>query len=139
MCSWPKHSSLAATPKERRVLPLGDWKWLRPTENGGLKPGRDACSGRSLRPGLPRTWKSPSLPTRRDRKSTRLNSSHGYISYAVFCLKKKIHTIDQPYSEQRLRSSPILSSPQHRLTTETRTLPNTRVPTRIPSTRIERI
>src|SRR3989449_2058245 len=28
------------------------------------------------------------LPTT-DRKSTRLNSSHGYISYAVFCLKKK--------------------------------------------------
>src|SRR5256884_53531 len=27
--------------------------------------------------------------TGRDRKSTRLNSSHGYISYAVFCLKKK--------------------------------------------------
>src|SRR5687768_18294989 len=26
---------------------------------------------------------------KRDRKSTRLNSSHGYISYAVFCLKKK--------------------------------------------------
>src|SRR5216684_7813890 len=30
---------------------------------------------------------SPSAPG--DRKSTRLNSSHGYISYAVFCLKKK--------------------------------------------------
>src|SRR2546429_9354508 len=28
-------------------------------------------------------------PASRDRKSTRLNSSHGYISYAVFCLKKK--------------------------------------------------
>src|SRR5256884_1202447 len=28
-------------------------------------------------------------PSRADRKSTRLNSSHGYISYAVFCLKKK--------------------------------------------------
>src|SRR5205809_4219418 len=27
-----------------------------------------------------------------DRKSTRLNSSHGYISYAVFCLKKKNYT-----------------------------------------------
>src|SRR2546422_3966446 len=27
--------------------------------------------------------------TPQDRKSTRLNSSHGYISYAVFCLKKK--------------------------------------------------
>src|SRR2546429_1377286 len=32
----------------------------------------------------------------RDRKSTRLNSSHGYISYAVFCLKKKNNTsLDQ--------------------------------------------
>src|SRR2546422_7822603 len=29
------------------------------------------------------------FPRERDRKSTRLNSSHGYISYAVFCLKKK--------------------------------------------------
>src|SRR2546422_2308155 len=28
----------------------------------------------------------------KDRKSTRLNSSHGYISYAVFCLKKKKDT-----------------------------------------------
>src|SRR5687768_17983370 len=28
-------------------------------------------------------------PRAADRKSTRLNSSHGYISYAVFCLKKK--------------------------------------------------
>src|SRR5687768_18362092 len=28
-------------------------------------------------------------PQPQDRKSTRLNSSHGYISYAVFCLKKK--------------------------------------------------
>src|SRR2546422_6678195 len=31
----------------------------------------------------------PPLLALRDRKSTRLNSSHGYISYAVFCLKKK--------------------------------------------------
>src|SRR2546422_6136899 len=30
-----------------------------------------------------------------DRKSTRLNSSHGYISYAVFCLKKKKKNIRQ--------------------------------------------
>src|SRR2546429_4264052 len=28
-----------------------------------------------------------------DRKSTRLNSSHGYISYAVFCLKKKKNAV----------------------------------------------
>src|SRR5687768_17696258 len=32
---------------------------------------------------------SSATSTRLDRKSTRLNSSHGYISYAVFCLKKK--------------------------------------------------
>src|SRR5256884_5988487 len=32
-------------------------------------------------------------PVDLDRKSTRLNSSHGYISYAVFCLKKKIITV----------------------------------------------
>src|SRR2546422_8047461 len=37
----------------------------------------------------------PRFPAERgaqDRKSTRLNSSHGYISYAVFCLKKKKKT-----------------------------------------------
>src|SRR5216684_1979545 len=33
-------------------------------------------------------------PLRIDRKSTRLNSSHGYISYAVFCLKKKKTSLD---------------------------------------------
>src|SRR5205809_2573398 len=39
----------------------------------------------------------PRLPG--DRKSTRLNSSHGYISYAVFCLKKKKHNIFIPMAE----------------------------------------
>src|SRR2546429_1527199 len=39
----------------------------------------------------PRYADSGAAPSRArsDRKSTRLNSSHGYISYAVFCLKKK--------------------------------------------------
>src|SRR5256884_260065 len=37
-----------------------------------------------------REWDGPQVPLHfQDRKSTRLNSSHGYISYAVFCLKKK--------------------------------------------------
>src|SRR3989475_7211590 len=42
------------------------------------------------------SWRSSWLGTRRqgDRKSTRLNSSHSQISYAVFCLKKK--KIEQP-------------------------------------------
>src|SRR2546422_1717889 len=34
----------------------------------------------------------------RDRKSTRLNSSHGYISYAVFCLKKKKKKHDEHWT-----------------------------------------
>src|SRR5260221_10454547 len=35
-------------------------------------------------------------PSARDRKSTRLNSSHTVISYAVFCLKKKKHQQSPP-------------------------------------------
>src|SRR2546422_8476885 len=37
-------------------------------------------------------------PAARDRKSTRLNSSHGYISYAVFCLKKKKKEVSPQYA-----------------------------------------
>src|SRR5438132_10787282 len=56
----------------------------------------------SLPPGSRRTGWRPELATRRsrtlrDRKSTRLNSSHTVISYAVFCLKKKnkqVHSND---------------------------------------------
>src|SRR2546422_8435905 len=48
------------------------------------EPGLERPRGRARR------GDRPALPPReRDRKSTRLNSSHGYISYAVFCLKKK--------------------------------------------------
>src|SRR2546429_7299879 len=36
------------------------------------------------------------MPVDTDRKSTRLNSSHGYISYAVFCLKKKKNKSKSP-------------------------------------------
>src|SRR4030043_732765 len=43
-----------------------------------------------------------------DRKSTRLNSSHGYISYAVFCLKKKKQT--QRRLSRILSSAACLSS-----------------------------
>src|SRR5205809_6069239 len=39
----------------------------------------------------PPHWQVVKTPL--DRKSTRLNSSHGYISYAVFCLKKKTHVV----------------------------------------------
>src|SRR2546430_5770948 len=42
-----------------------------------------------------RPWTTTRSPGLKDRKSTRLNSSHSQISYAVFCLKKKkIHHLD---------------------------------------------
>src|SRR2546429_1907510 len=52
--------------------------------SGGRLGGFESCL-RVLEPPLPLA--DHLAP--RDRKSTRLNSSHGYISYAVFCLKKK--------------------------------------------------
>src|SRR5437762_9109294 len=57
-----------------------------------LHPGRDARRGPDVR--------RPDDPARAaDRKSTRLNSSHRCISYAVFCLKKKIDCADEVISE----------------------------------------
>src|SRR2546421_3202114 len=48
------------------------------------------------------------MPVTTDRKSTRLNSSHDQISYAVFCLKKKknTHRQEQVGYNRRLRLSP---------------------------------
>src|SRR3712207_8273988 len=45
------------------------------------------------------TWPCPA-----DRKSTRLNSSHANISYAVFCLKKKNHL----HEHSNLQESPLI-------------------------------
>src|SRR5690606_41307123 len=60
----------------------------------------------------PTTYRNPALleplvpEELEDRKSTRLNSSHVKISYAVFCLKKKklIHYTTRPVDAQRLRT-----------------------------------
>src|SRR5256886_3373331 len=59
----------------------------------------------------------------RDRKSTRLNSSHSQISYAVFCLKKKTHCAKIPKQRrlsvwprqirETLRGSTLLSPGAH--------------------------
>src|SRR5256884_864393 len=68
-----------------------------PTEAGRAHQGARPTvrlPRRGLGPGTKASTRLPHRPARsqtsaRDRKSTRLNSSHGYISYAVFCLKKK--------------------------------------------------
>src|SRR2546422_7703870 len=56
---------------------------------GGLLPAvTPVVRGKAAR-FLKASWPSMAMAFSTDRKSTRLNSSHGYISYAVFCLKKK--------------------------------------------------
>src|SRR5438132_2044403 len=71
------------------ALPISvapDAGWPQGHGRGGhdRRPRRDRQRRRGRRPR--RRWRS----RRGDRKSTRLNSSHTVISYAVFCLKKKI-------------------------------------------------
>src|SRR2546429_6711763 len=69
------------------ALPISAWReWGRRSGSGAATPAT-----RRLR---------PRSRTSTDRKSTRLNSSHGYISYAVFCLKKK-----NLYRKQTLNSN----------------------------------
>src|SRR2546429_4575779 len=51
--------------------------------------GMYVAGGTDLYPNMKRRHQEPRTVISLDRKSTRLNSSHGYISYAVFCLKKK--------------------------------------------------
>src|SRR2546429_3196642 len=70
VAAWPR----AQRPLDRRQL-------LRPELGPAPHPAR------RLEPRAP-----VGVPGVIDRKSTRLNSSHGYISYAVFCLKKKKKT-----------------------------------------------
>src|SRR5689334_24172881 len=66
------HDALPISPRPPLRHPL------RRREQGRRRGGRRAHPRRRLRP-----------DRRLDRKSTRLNSSHSSISYAVFCLKKK--------------------------------------------------
>src|SRR2546422_5553021 len=81
-----------------RAAPSGP---RRPRDRLLRRPGRDGRALEAMRcraapcRGPRRRVRRRAAPDRasredhRDRKSTRLNSSHGYISYAVFCLKKK--------------------------------------------------
>src|SRR5205809_1370877 len=53
---------------------------------------------------------------RGDRKSTRLNSSHGYISYAVFCLKKKNTSNSVPATTNIPSSRTVLNNTRKKFT-----------------------
>src|SRR5699024_10835601 len=73
--------------------PLGGLKGPREVLLGQFAKGRGGClRGRHLA-SAPPSGEPTRLARRTDRKSTRLNSSHVSISYAVFCLKKKRTTV----------------------------------------------
>src|SRR5438067_10062258 len=84
----PRSTLFPYTTLFRSVVDAGDDQTGLAQAVGDLEPGRDR---------------------QRDRKSTRLNSSHVSISYAVFCLKKKTHNWPSRYPRWRMgsgRSSP---------------------------------
>src|SRR2546430_5225165 len=74
---FPYTTLFRSRPDDRGVVDLH--------RHTGDSPGnvRDLCRRRGA------TLSGIAAPADRDRKSTRLNSSHSQISYAVFCLKKK--------------------------------------------------
>src|SRR5256884_5134813 len=114
MIRRPPRSTLFPYPTLSRScvshLPLD----LRFPEDHGIEPRRDAIQmthriaialGVAVRAGVATTASTYGYT---DRKSTRLNSSHGYISYAVFCLKKKMPTVNNP--ARIARSPPTVTS-----------------------------
>src|SRR2546429_4848108 len=78
----PRSTLFPYTTLFRSVLDLArDHEFARRIVNSGRLSVPATLHGSALN--------TPDTDTFEDRKSTRLNSSHGYISYAVFCLKKK--------------------------------------------------
>src|SRR5690348_17661353 len=71
----------------------GQWITIPSSSTSTVRPTSSSHGSRWPRParrqGKRKKHKLSTLTSARDRKSTRLNSSHPSISYAVFCLKKK--------------------------------------------------
>src|SRR5438105_6329872 len=80
------YTTLFRSPTQRRQCPVPVRRSARQRHDRTDRPhlARHAVRGRP-----PRPPHRENRQIRRDRKSTRLNSSHEWISYAVFCLKKK--------------------------------------------------
>src|SRR5207245_8523927 len=111
-CALPRVRSCSRTPAARR---LGFFSFYPPSTTAlhtlSLHDALPICRVPVPRPlpALVRTRTAAGTPAVRgavglDRKSTRLNSSHGSISYAVFCLKKKTT------ASSRVRASPTRST-----------------------------
>src|SRR5437879_11543185 len=94
--SYPTTSS-SSPPSTSPVSSLFYSFTLRPPPRSTLFPYTTLFRSRRHPGGEPRAVRAPRQDTtvHRDRKSTRLNSSHRCISYAVFCLKKKKDELDK--------------------------------------------
>src|SRR2546422_8378737 len=97
-CSpWPYGTRKSSSPcmtsvgvRNSLANKLGDQRAYISGLSQGMPPNSQIGNhNSSVSPDSLRRSKTPACEIRADRKSTRLNSSHGYISYAVFCLKKK--------------------------------------------------
>src|SRR3712207_7331955 len=80
----PRQASMAENPARRRINGGGSWRFF--------------------------LHLLPAIVPQIDRKSTRLNSSHANISYAVFCLKKKKYAIHQDKTYSSSIRSPLYSA-----------------------------
>src|SRR2546430_11036920 len=74
-------------PTTHQAFAKGPGRWQVSWYAGGKEIGQVIVDERTRRP--VEVWTGPQAAWQIDRKSTRLNSSHSQISYAVFCLKKK--------------------------------------------------
>src|SRR2546430_4326873 len=90
----PSSTLFPYTPLSRSVAPRADGM-----QRGVLPRVAARRQRHRLQGGLPRenALDFAGSPPCRDRKSTRLNSSHSQISYAVFCLKKKNNSLTSTY------------------------------------------
>src|SRR5947208_7243531 len=92
---WTELGAIAAITKRARMgLNVTGNLYRHPGHMATIAVTVDHLSNGRLEFGIGTGWNEPEftpfgLPFPRDRKSTRLNSSHQIISYAVFCLKKK--------------------------------------------------
>src|SRR5256884_2880271 len=110
----PQEECATARARPRTVRRQGRYGQHRVdrAETGVLSDPGETRDGSARSPALQRHDLRPGRAVRAaqpDRKSTRLNSSHGYISYAVFCLKKKKKNITRATTCSTITTKTLIS------------------------------